>query len=57
MILRHVLGLGYDEIGETLDQPPGTAKSNVHRGVQLLRAQLADLEPTETGQGQPLLTR
>ncbi len=47
VILRHVLGLGYDEIAETLDQPPGTVKSNVHRGIQLLRARLADLDRTD----------
>jgi RNA polymerase sigma-70 factor (ECF subfamily) len=40
VILRHVLGLSYDEIGAALDQPPGTAKSNVHRGIQLLRDRL-----------------
>lgn len=45
VILRHVLGFGYDEIAAMLDQPPGTVKSNVHRGVQLLREQLRDLEP------------
>jgi RNA polymerase sigma-70 factor (ECF subfamily) len=47
VILRHVLGLGYDEIAEALEQPPGTVKSNVHRGVQLLRERLADLDRTE----------
>ena len=40
VILRHVLGLSYDEIAEALEQPPGTVKSNVHRGVQLLRERL-----------------
>lgn len=44
VILRHVIGLGYDEIGRTLDQPAGTVKSNVHRGIRLLREQLPDLE-------------
>lgn len=47
VILRHVLGLGYDEIAATLEQPPGTVKSNVHRGIQLLREQLGDLASSE----------
>jgi RNA polymerase sigma-70 factor (ECF subfamily) len=41
VILRHVLGCGYDDIAETLEQPAGTVKSNVHRGIQLLREQLS----------------
>ena len=41
VILRHVLGFGYDDIAETLEQPAGTVKSNVHRGIQLLRKQLS----------------
>ena len=57
VILRHVLGLGYDEIAETLEQPPGTVKSNVHRGVQLLRERLADLVRTESMPPLPVLAR
>jgi RNA polymerase sigma-70 factor (ECF subfamily) len=57
VILRHVLGLGYDEIAETLEQPPGTVKSNVHRGVQLLRERLADLDRTEAASPLPVLAR
>jgi RNA polymerase sigma-70 factor (ECF subfamily) len=37
VVLRHVEGLPYDEMAEALGQPTGTVKSNVHRGVQLLR--------------------
>jgi RNA polymerase sigma-70 factor (ECF subfamily) len=37
VILRFVEGLGYTELAAVLSQPVGTAKSNVHRGVQLLR--------------------
>ncbi len=37
LILRFVEGLGYAELAAVLGQPVGTAKSNVHRGVQLLR--------------------
>jgi RNA polymerase sigma factor (sigma-70 family) len=47
VILRHVLGLGYDEIALALDLPAGTVKSNVHRGIQLLREQLGDLASSE----------
>jgi RNA polymerase sigma-70 factor (ECF subfamily) len=57
VILRHVLGLSYAEIAETLDQPPGTVKSNVHRGVQLLREQLSDLDRTEAAAPLPALVR
>jgi RNA polymerase sigma-70 factor (ECF subfamily) len=37
VILRHVQGLSYAEAAEVLEQPVGTTKSDVHRGVQLLR--------------------
>jgi RNA polymerase sigma-70 factor, ECF subfamily len=37
VILRHVEGLTYGEMSEILGQPAGTLKSNVHRGLQLLR--------------------
>jgi len=36
--LRHVEGLSYHELAEALDRPLGTVKSDVHRGVSLLRA-------------------
>jgi RNA polymerase sigma-70 factor (ECF subfamily) len=48
IVLRHVDGRGYDEIAEILGQPAGTVKSNVHRGVALLRAELAHLHPTRS---------
>ena len=35
--LRHVSGLTYPELAEALDRPLGTVKSDVHRGVKLLR--------------------
>ena len=57
VILRHVLGMRYDEIAEALEQPPGTVKSNVHRGVQLLRERLADLDRTEAASSFPVLAR
>jgi RNA polymerase sigma factor (sigma-70 family) len=36
--LRHVDGLSYAELAEALGRPTGTVKSDVHRGVALLRA-------------------
>jgi RNA polymerase sigma factor (sigma-70 family) len=35
--LRHVAGLSYPELAEALGRPVGTVKSDVHRGVRLLR--------------------
>jgi RNA polymerase sigma factor (sigma-70 family) len=36
--LRHVDGLSYQELSETLGRPLGSVKSDVHRGIALLRA-------------------
>lgn len=36
--LRHVEGLSYEELSEALKRPIGSVKSDVHRGVSLLRA-------------------
>ena len=36
--LRHVEGLSYEELAEALGKPLGTVKSDVPRGVALLRA-------------------
>jgi RNA polymerase sigma-70 factor (ECF subfamily) len=36
--LRHVAGLSYPELATALGRPVGTVKSDVHRGVKLLRA-------------------
>ena len=36
--LRHVEGLDYRELAEALGRPVNTVKSDVHRGVRLLRA-------------------
>ena len=41
VILRHVNDLSYDEVATLLGQPVGTVKSNVHRGIRLLRDKLA----------------
>ena len=45
VVLRHVVGLSYVEISATLDCPVGTAKANVARGLDRLRA-LACATPT-----------
>jgi RNA polymerase sigma factor (sigma-70 family) len=37
VVLRHVREMSYEEVAEVLDQPVGTVKSNVHRGLKLLR--------------------
>ena len=42
--LRHVSGLSYPELAEALDRPLGTVKSDVHRGVRLLREVLEQEE-------------
>ena len=47
--LRHVSGLSYPELAEALDRPLGTVKSDVHRGVKLLRD--AVLQERETDRG------
>ena len=36
--LRHVEGLSYTELADTLGRPVGSVKSDVHRGTALLRA-------------------
>ncbi len=41
VVLRHVEGFGYGEAAALLGQPVGTVKSNVHRGVELLRKALS----------------
>jgi RNA polymerase sigma-70 factor (ECF subfamily) len=38
VVLRHIQGLSYGEIAHVLQQPVGTAKANVHRGLALLRS-------------------
>ena len=47
--LRHVEGLSYEELSETLDRPVGSVKSDVHRGIALLRAAY-DAEQREIAQ-------
>ncbi len=40
--LRHVQGFAYGEMAAILEQPVGTVKANVHRGVRRLRQALRD---------------
>jgi len=40
VVLRHVQGFNYDEIAEVLGVPAGTAKSDVHRGLAILKENL-----------------
>jgi RNA polymerase sigma-70 factor (ECF subfamily) len=40
VVLRHVVGLSYEEVADVLEQPVGTVKSNAHRGIGLLRMAL-----------------
>lgn len=37
VVLRHVVGLDYDEIAAATGRAPGTVKSDVHRGLEKLR--------------------
>jgi RNA polymerase sigma-70 factor (ECF subfamily) len=46
VVLRHVVGLSYGEISSVLECPVGTAKANVARGLDRLRA-LASPEKKE----------
>jgi len=46
--LRHVSGLTYPELAEALDRPLGTVKSDVHRGLKLLREALMQEETPES---------
>ena len=41
LLLRYVEGLRLEEVAKVLRQPLGTAKSNVHRGINALREALS----------------
>ncbi len=47
IVLRYVADLSYAEAAALLRQPVGTVKSNVHRGLVLLRAALASASAAE----------
>lgn len=42
VVLRHVVGLGYDEIAAASGRAEGTVKSDVHRGLERLRQLMED---------------
>lgn len=47
VVLRHVDDLSYAEIAMALGRPEGTLKSQVHRGLALLRAAMGDTDLEE----------
>jgi RNA polymerase sigma factor (sigma-70 family) len=47
VILRHVDGMSVEEVCEALGRPEGTVKSQVHRGLAMLRAALEAEMPAE----------
>jgi RNA polymerase sigma factor (sigma-70 family) len=49
VILRHIEELGIAEIAAVLKQPEGTVKSNIHRGIRLLRHAI-EMERSEVAQ-------
>jgi RNA polymerase sigma factor (sigma-70 family) len=46
VVLKHVVGLGYSEIGAAMGRPEGTVKADVHRGINRLRTILEQEEET-----------
>lgn len=46
VVLRHVVGLSYEEIAETTGRKVGTVKADVHRGLERLRKLLLSEEVT-----------
>ena len=42
VVLRHVVGMGTEEIAVVLDRPVGTVKADIHRGLAKLRTILED---------------
>jgi len=46
VVLRHVVGLSYDEISQATGRPAGTVKADVHRGIARLR-RILEAEATQ----------
>ena len=44
VVLRHVVGLPYNEVAEALGRPVGTVKAQVHRGLRRLRSTIEEEE-------------
>jgi RNA polymerase sigma-70 factor (ECF subfamily) len=52
LVLHHYLGFTFNEIGDALGIPSGTAKSRVHRATQIMReALIADARPPRPSGG------
>jgi RNA polymerase sigma-70 factor, ECF subfamily len=49
--LRHISGLSYPELATALDRPVGTVKSDVHRGVKLLREAMRSEDDPDVASG------
>ena len=47
VVLRHVLGLSFEEIAEILGRPEGTVKAQTSRGIRRLRDSLTEKEPEQ----------
>ena len=47
LVLRYIENIAYSGIKDILKQPEGTVKSNVHRGVQLLREHFSKMNRRE----------
>jgi RNA polymerase sigma-70 factor (ECF subfamily) len=47
LVLRYVENVAYSKIKDILKQPEGTVKSNVHRGIQLLRENFSKMKRRE----------
>jgi RNA polymerase sigma factor (sigma-70 family) len=45
VVLRHVVGLGADEIAVALNRPAGTVRSDIHRGLARLRTLYTEEHP------------
>jgi RNA polymerase sigma-70 factor (ECF subfamily) len=43
VLLRYAQDLSYDEIASAMGQPLGTVKSNVHRGLEMLRREYSEV--------------
>lgn len=44
VVLRHVVGMGIDDIAAATDRPAGTVKADIHRGLARLRQALEEEE-------------
>ncbi len=44
VVLRHVVGMGIEEISEVTNRPRGTVKADIHRGLARLRRALEEEE-------------